>query len=234
MTLDAPPTPTPFSVALREATWAKHEGVDPSSSSTTEPVDEGPGILGALLDGDLHLDDYAALTAQQYFIYQVLDEAAQRWRDHPLAGRFVFDELSRTAAFDADLSVLVGPQWRDSIRPIASTARYVARLRQVCLDWPGGFVAHHYTRFLGDLSGGQAFRSAINDAYGFADGPGVRFYVFDAIDDITDFKNRYRAELDAAGWSQDERRRIIDEVLTAYDYNGSILSELGTMMRRSV
>lgn len=230
MTLDAPPTP--FSVALRQATWARHEGVDPTSTTESEPA--GPSVLGALLDGELHMDDYTALHSQQYFVYQVLDEAAAHWEGHPVAGLFCFPELSRAAAFDQDLSMLIGPDWRDQITPIAATQRYLDRLREVCFDWPGGFIAHHYTRYLGDLSGGQAFRAAANDTYGFGDGPGVSFYVFSRIPDVTAFKNEYRSRLDAAEFDGPERDRVIAEVLSAYDYNSDVLAELSTMMRRSV
>ncbi|GAA4906687.1 heme oxygenase [Stackebrandtia albiflava] len=229
MTLDAPTTP--FSAALRQATWARHEGVVPSEGES-EP--DGPGVLAALLAGELHLDDYTALHAQQFFVYDVLDEASRAMAGDPVAGPFCVPELSRAAAFDADLSMLIGADWRDRITPLAATTRYVDRLRRVCFDWPGGFVAHHYTRFLGDLSGGQAFRAAANDSYGFGDGPGVSFYVFDGIGDLTEFKQGYRARLDAAGFGPEERRRVIAEVLDAYDYNEALLAELARGMRRSV
>ena len=230
MTTEAPPTP--FSVALRKATWARHEGID--ATKKTEPEPEDPSILGALLDGELHLDDYTALHSQQYFVYRLLDEATEHWRDHPVAGRFCYPELSRAQAFDADLSLLIGPNWREEIAPIASTRTYLNRLQEICFDWPGGFIAHHYTRYLGDLSGGQAFRAAINNTYGFNDGPGVSFYVFDEIPKPAEFKDGYRAQLDAAGFDGDERDRVIAEVLDAYDYNSNVLGELTGMMRRSV
>lgn len=230
MPLDAPPSP--FSTALREATWARHEGI--ATDDDASPGDDEPGVLGALLDGSLHLDDFTAWTAQQYFVYEALDEAARVWHDDPVVSWFARVEVSRLAAFDADLSLLIGANWRDGISPNASTLRYTDRIREVGRDWPGGFVAHHYTRYLGDMSGGQAFRAAANDLYGFADGPGVSFYVFDQLGDLTEFKNRYRARLDAAGFDAAERRRIIDEVLGAYDHNEALLSELVATMRRSV
>ncbi|MFD0556319.1 heme oxygenase [Stackebrandtia endophytica] len=231
MTLDAPPTP--FSVALRQATWARHEGISQAADPDETTSDE-TDLLGALLSGDLHLDDYTALHAQQYFVYRLLDEAQEALRDHPVAGRFNFPELGRAAAFEADLALLIGPDWRDRVEPIPATRRYLDRMREVCFDWAGGFIAHHYTRYLGDLSGGQAFRAAANDTYGFADGPGVSFYVFDSIPDATAFKDEYRSRLDSAGFTGDERDRVIAEVLGAYDFNGAVLSELGTRMRRSV
>ncbi|MGH8878916.1 MAG: heme oxygenase (biliverdin-producing), partial [Stackebrandtia sp.] len=212
-------------------TWARHEGIAASDDSGG---DNEPGILGALLDGELHLDDYAAWTAQQYFVYEALDDAAAVMRSDAIAGGFATLKVSRMTAFNADLSLLMGPHWRERISPNDATRRYTDRIREVGMTWPGGFVAHHYTRYLGDMSGGQAFRSAANDLYGFADGPGVSFYLFDGIGDLTEFKDAYRAMLNAAGWDPAERQRIIDEVLDAYDHNEAVLSELAADMRRSV
>ncbi|CAM3399405.1 heme oxygenase (biliverdin-producing) [Stackebrandtia soli] len=231
MTLEAPAKP--FSVMLREATWARHEGI---ASTEDTPAEETPekGILGSLFDGELHLDDFTAWTAQQYFVYDVIESAAEHWHGHAVAGPFVLDDMTRRTALETDLATLVGADWRETISPLASTTRYLDRLREVCFDWPGGFVAHQYTRYLGDMSGGQAFRQAANDLYGFADGPGVGFYVFDRIADLTAFKSDYRALLDNAPWDDEERQRIIAEVLDAYDYNEGFLTELARGMRRSV
>lgn len=231
MTIHAPVTP--FSRQLREATWARHESVDPTGDDADEAAgDDEPGILAALLDGELHLDDYAAMSGQLYFVYKALDEASRLWRDDPVAGPFVDPKLSRLTAIDADMTLLRGKDWRDSLDPLPSTRRYLTRLGEI--DSAGSFVAHHYTRYLGDLSGGQAFRAAANATYGFADGAGVKLYIFDGIADCAAYKQQYRRELDNANWDARQRERIIDEVLDAYDFNEAILCELSKTMKRSV
>jgi hypothetical protein len=63
---------------------------------------------------------------------------------------------------------------------LPATERYVARLHAVTSGEPA-FVAHHYTRYLADLSGGQYLGPAIAAAYGRS-GDGHRFFVFEGVD----------------------------------------------------
>ncbi|WP_395110079.1 biliverdin-producing heme oxygenase, partial [Actinomadura sp. SCN-SB] len=108
--------------------------------------------------------------------------------------------------------------------------RYCARLREVCFDWPGGFVAHHYTRYLGDLSGGQYIGVQVRKNLGLAAGDdGVRFYRFPG--EPKSYKDRYRALLDDAPWDRAERARIIAEVKRAYRLNAAVTADLGRDLR---
>ena len=61
--------------------------------------------------------------------------------------------------------------------------------------WPGGFVAHHYTRYLGDLSGGIFIGRVMQRRFGF-DTNGIGFYLFADIADPRAFKDVYREQLD--------------------------------------
>ena len=204
-----------FSAALRTMTWDEHQKA------------EFAGYMQALMDGRLPLAAYADMVAQHYFAYRVLEEAAEAMRHDPVAGRFVFDELTRLPALERDLEHLVGADWRNRIRANAATERYCERLREVCFDWPGGFVAHSYTRYLGDLSGGQAIGVSVQRIYGLADGRGVQFYHFPGIPKRREFKDGYRRQLDQADWSAEEQARVVDEVLLAYRLNTDVLVELG-------
>ena len=76
--------------------------------------------------------------------------------------------------------------------------------------WPAGFVAHHYTRYLGDLSGGQLVRKALQREYGLGE-EGTAFYAFPGVA-VGAVKRRYREMLDAAPWDEAERARFVDEV----------------------
>lgn len=213
----------PFSVRIREASWSRHQSLDP----TAEDEPSRPGVFERLFDGSLELSDYTRWHAQQYFVYEAIEAAGETLRGDPVAGPFVFDELLRLDSIAADLEFLIGPGWRAVIDPLPSTRRYVERVEEIARAWPGGYIAHSYTRYLGDLSGGQRFGKAARKSFGF-DGPGAGFYEFGAIEDPKAFKESYRSRLDALDLSEPERRRLVDEVLIAYDHNGAVLSELAT------
>jgi len=181
--------------------------------------------MSTLLRGERTRDDYISLVAQHYFIYEALENATDRMRQESVASRFISDGLTRLPALESDLAFLLGDGWRDRIAPLPSTARYVARINQVGSTWPGGFVAHHYTRYLGDLSGGIHIGRVLKRQFGF-DTNGIGFYLFGDIADPAEFKNVYRDELDAAPWDEAEKERVIAEVLAAYRFNTEVFEDL--------
>jgi len=205
--------PIPFSTALRERSSRAHSG------------SESAGFMAGLLKGEGTREDYIALVTQHYFIYQALEAATDRMRSDPVASAFITDKLTRLPALEADLEFLVGPDWREQIRTLETTTRYVERINRVGATWPGGFVAHHYTRYLGDLSGGLHIGKVMARRFGFETN-GIGFYLFDEIADPRAFKDVYRAQLDAAPWDEAEKERVIDEVLLAYRFNTELFEEL--------
>lgn len=208
-------TVIPFSQALRERTSSGH------SSS------EGADFMSDLMTGKGSKEDYIALVAQHFFIYEALEAAADRMRADAVAAPFISDKLTRLPAIVQDLEFLIGPDWREQIAPLPTTARYVARINEVGAVWPGGFVAHHYTRYLGDLSGGQIIRTLMQRQFGF-DTNGVGFYLFGDIAKPREFKDTYREQLDAVPWDDEEQARVIDEVMVAYRFNTDLFRDLAT------
>ena len=209
MTLTGPPT-NRLSVRLRSGTRQDHDAA------------QGSGFLDALAAGTLPRTAYADLAAQHWFIYETLEQAAAVMADDPVAGPFVFPELTRLPALSDDLVTLLGPEPQFSPRP--ATEEYRARLRAVAFDQPWGFIAHHYTRYLGDLSGGQYLGPAIAGAYGL-NGAGHRFFVFEGVSPPA-FRTRYRELLDQLSFSPADEQRFLDEVAEAYRLNIAVLREL--------
>lgn len=203
----------PFSTALRERSRNAHSG------------SEHAGFMSDLMRGKGTRDDYVALVAQHWFIYDALERAAEHMRLDPIAAPFISDKLTRLPAIEADLAFLIGDDWRERIEPLPTTERYVARIDEVSADWPGGFVAHHYTRYLGDLSGGQFIGKLMARQFGFETN-GIGFYLFAEIADPAAFKDVYREQLDAVPWDAAERGRVIDEVLVAYQFNTDLFVDL--------
>jgi len=218
-----------FSARIREASWSRHQGLDPSAE---EAAEREPGLFDRLFDGSLSVDDYTRWHAQQFFVYEAIENAAAKYADDPVAGPFVFDELARVAAIEADLRFLMGPKWRSGIEPLPATRAYVDRISEACADGPGGYIAHAYTRYLGDLSGGQAFGKAARRNYGF-DGEGASFYVFAGIASPKAFKEEYRSRLDAVDLPEADLDGVIEEILVAYDHNGAVLSALGESLGKN-
>ncbi|NDU73259.1 biliverdin-producing heme oxygenase [Actinomadura sp. DSM 109109] len=209
----------PFSARLRAATWSDHGDNETSA------------YMSALVEGRLAPDEYAVLVAQLHPVYDLLEQAADRMAADPVAGAFDLPGLRRREALETDLAHFYGPRWRSRVEPNPSTARYCERLREACFDWPGGFVAHHYTRYLGDLSGGQYIGLQVRKALGLSTGAdGVRFYRFPGKPKA--YKDTYRGLLDRAPWDGAEQCRVIAEVRTAYRLNAALTAELDGRPRR--
>lgn len=202
-----------FSERIKSETDAAHRETEESR------------FIGALLGGELTTAGYTALLRQSYLIYTALEAAGRGHSDNELVRPFLSDDLLRVAALEADLEFLDGAAWREKVVALPSTQKYVERLEEVAFDWPAGFVAHHYLRYMGDLSGGQIIRRMLERAYGF-ETDGLRFYIFDGIPKPKPFKDAYRANLDSLDISAAEQQRFIDEVSLAFTFNGALFADL--------
>ena len=207
---------TPFSTLIRTASHEQHTEAETSS------------FMGDLLGGRLAVDAYARYTEQLWFVYRALEDGAEALREDPVAGPFIQTELFRTTALEQDLAHLRGPDWRAGVSPLPATVAYAERVAECARDWPAGYVAHHYTRYLGDLSGGQIIRDKAERTWGFErKGDGVRFYVFEEIGNPAAFKRAYRELLDGVNADDLEKQRIVDECKRAFDFNSAVFHQLG-------
>lgn len=208
-------TATPFSTLIRVASHEKHTEVNTST------------FMSDLLGRRFGVEAYTRYTEQLWFVYRALEGAAGPLERDPVAGPFIRPELMRTDALERDLTHLRGAHWREGLEPLPATAAYAARITECARTWPAGYVAHHYTRYLGDLSGGQVVRDMAEKTWGFArKGDGVRFYVFEEIANPAAFKRAYRELLDAVPTDDLEKQRIIEECHRAFDFNGAVFHEL--------
>lgn len=205
----------PFSARIRSATARQHEQAENSS------------FIGDMLGGALGIDSYHRYTGQLWFVYRALESRWAELAADPVAGPFIKPELARTAELERDLAALLGAGWREEVTPLPATRTYAERIEECARDWPAGYVAHHYTRYLGDLSGGQVIRGTAEKLWDLPRrGDGVRFYVFDGIANPAAFKREYRALLDDLNVDELERRRVLEESQRAFDYNTALFAEL--------
>ncbi|MFF9686124.1 heme oxygenase (biliverdin-producing) [Streptomyces sp. NPDC014623] len=214
--MDPTATTTPFSTLIRTASHEQHTEAESSA------------FMSDMLGGRLGVDAYTRYTEQLWFVYRALEDGAQALREDPVAGPFVQPELMRTAELERDLAHLRGEGWREGLEPLPATAAYAARVTRCAREWPAGYIAHHYTRYLGDLSGGQIIRGTAERTWGFErKGDGVRFYVFEQIPNPAAFKREYRELLDAVNADDLEKQRIVDECRRAFALNTAVFRELG-------
>lgn len=211
-----------FSAQIRTATHALHMEAHDST------------FMSGLLGGRFGVEAFTRYTEQLWFVYEALEAAAGPLAPDPVAGPFIRPELFRLASLERDLAHLRGPDWRSGLSALPATRAYVARIEECARDWPAGYVAHHYTRYLGDLSGGQVVRDRAERIWGFAGrGDGVRFYVFEEIGNPAAFKRTYRALLDGIAVDELERQRVVAESQRAFRLNTAVFGELAAEFRVS-
>ncbi|MCD9874338.1 biliverdin-producing heme oxygenase [Streptomyces guryensis] len=211
-----------FSTVIRTASHEQHMEAETST------------FMSDLLGGRLGVAAYARYTEQLWFVYEALEAGAERLASDPVAGPFIRPELFRLAALERDLAHLRGAGWRTGLSALPATQAYAARVRECAEQWPGGYVAHHYTRYLGDLSGGQIIRGTAEKTWGFErKGDGVRFYVFEGIGNPAAFKRDYRELLDGVRADDLEKQRIVAECKSAFALNTGVFRALGEEFRLS-
>ncbi|CAJ1362981.1 unnamed protein product [Effrenium voratum] len=104
---------------------------------------------------------YAQFVVNLFHIYRALEEALEANAEHVLIESLHFpDELERTETLRQDAEFYLGSNWQQESMPSRTTREYVARLQQLRAEAPELLVPHAYTRYLGDLSGGQLLRRA--------------------------------------------------------------------------
>ncbi|MER7927990.1 biliverdin-producing heme oxygenase [Streptomyces sp. NPDC096057] len=205
-----------FSTVIRTASHEQHMEAETST------------FMSDLLGGRLGVDAYARYTEQLWFVYEALEAGAERLAADPVAGAFIRPELFRLPALERDLAHLRGADWRSGLTALPATRAYAERVRECAEEWPAGYIAHHYTRYLGDLSGGQIIRDKAERTWGFSrKGDGVRFYVFEGIGNPAAFKRGYRELLDGVGVDDLEKQRVVAECKRAFALNTGVFRALG-------
>jgi heme oxygenase len=203
----------PLSVAMREGSMAEHKQA------------EGSAFVERLLGGEVNERGYVQFLGRLRMIYTAMETAGRELRDDPIVSAVYDPLLERLDHLDADLD-----HWSAGHPPVISSPvadAYVARL-EASTEWGGLFLAHHYTRYLGDLSGGQAFGTVLRREFGLTDKVGTAFYTFTEIPKPKPYKDAYRARLDALGLDRAEIGRVVGEVKAAFNLNQQLFAELST------
>lgn len=202
-----------LSTALREGTKKAHT------------MAENTGFIACFLKGTVEPTSYRKLVANLYFVYSAMEEEMQKHQNHPILGSLYFPELNRKGSLEEDLAYYFGSNWRDQVAPSEAAKAYVARIHEVGEKSPELMIAHLYTRYMGDLSGGQILKKIAQNAMNLSEG-GTRFYEFENIPDEKAFKKMYRERLDGVDVDAATVDRIVEEANDAFGMNMTMFKEL--------
>lgn len=207
LTVDA----TDVAAIVRERTMDAHR------SAESKP------FITALMKGELDLAAYTRYLAQLAWIYEALESRPSQPGDPAIIDAH---RLDRFAAMESDLAALGTSTWRTEHPALPATAAYADHLRAIAPDDLPRYLAHHYTRYLGDLSGGQAIARLVARHYD-ASPEQLSFFRFSEIDDIVLYKRAYRENLNALGFDAAEVDAFVNEADAAFDFNSAVFDALG-------
>lgn len=175
---------------------------------------------------------YQHLIVNLHYVYTALEESLDACWEHELLEPLYFpDELRRTPSLHRDAEYFLGEAWKGQSEPSEATRAYVQRIREVAQKSPELLLSHAYTRYLGDLSGGQTLARAAQRGMKLPeDGSGVHFFKFKRIPDTEKFKNMYRALLDSLTVSKETATRLVMEANAAFAFNIRLFEELDVML----
>lgn len=210
----------PLSQQLREGTKAAHT------------MAENVGFVKCFLKGSVERSSYRQLLANFYFIYDALETALETHKDHPILAGLYYPQLYRRTSLEQDLRYYYGPSWQTQAKPTPAAKRYVEIIEGLSQKNPTLLIAHGYTRYIGDLSGGQILKEIAERSMGLVDGLGTAFYHFDQIPDAKQFKQEYRAALDKLAVDAQVAQSIVDEAIASFRLNMHLFEELeGSLIR---
>jgi heme oxygenase len=194
------------------------------SHSMAENVSFVKSFLGGVVDKN----SYRTLVANLYFVYSAIEEEIEKNKDHPSISLIYFPELNRKKSLEKDLEYYYGLDWSNIVSPSNVTQAYVDRIHSIGKHQPELLVSHAYTRYMGDLSGGQILKNIAKNAMKLSGDEGTEFYVFRDINDEKEFKKQYRDALNLISVTDKQIDLVISEANVAFNLNMKMFQELNS------
>jgi heme oxygenase len=168
-----------------------------------------------------------------------MEELLEQHKEHHVVKIIHFPhELNRKESLIQDLEFFYGQdRVADLIDPKNMTPavqKYVQAMKDACEKSPALLIAHSYSRYLGDLSGGQILAKRLkkhvlkldeNDST-WDTTNGLNFYNFQNLGNQADFKNFYRERLNAAKVDEKTRDLIVAEAVQSFELNIDLFDEI--------
>lgn len=213
-----PEAPAALSEELKSHTAAAHSAAEDSS------------FVAELMGGSLDAGALVSLLDQSLVIYRALETALTAHVDHPQLGAFIDPKLARVAALEADMVYHHGADWEAQltdgrIEIVPATRAYAEALATLGAESIEFLLAHHYVRYMGDLSGGQIIQRLVQRHYGIAD-EGLNFYTFTEIEKAKPYKDGYRDLMDTADFTREQKDLILAHASDSFELNRAVFVDL--------
>lgn len=203
-------------------------------TSKAHSMAENVSFVKSFLSGVIDKTSYTAMLSNLYFVYLSMEEAMEKNKEHECIKPIYFPELNRTESLKEDLNFYYGAAWEDTLKPSEATQEYMKRISDLSEKRPELLVAHAYTRYLGDLSGGQILKKIAQRAMNLQSTQGLSFYEFNDIKDEQSFKQNYKAQLDNLPVTPEVMDQIVAEANVSFNLNMKMFQELETSFIRII
>ena len=190
---------------------------------------ERTGIIRDLLRGEATREGYILLLRNLLPAYQAMEQGLERHRGSPALGRLAEYRLDRAPALESDLVALCGERWSQGIPLLAAGELYARRIEKAAEGDGTRLIAHAYTRYLGDLSGGQILQRLLARSIKLRPSE-LSFYDFSRFSDLDALKADYRQALDRAGALAPDRQALIEEGAIAFSLNIDLSCAIKSML----
>ena len=186
---------------------------------------ENTAFVSGFFKGIATQSAFANLVTSLYFVYQAMENEFENASDASVKS-LDYSELRRVNSLEKDMEFFYGPEWAGIIAPSFATKKYVARIEEIGKSQPELLIAHQYTRYLGDLFGGQMMGGMASKSLGLEPGQGTSFYQFDDILDTKAFIDEWYTNLNKLDLTDKQKEAIVDEANLVFALNIEILEEL--------
>ncbi|KAI9289798.1 heme oxygenase-domain-containing protein [Umbelopsis sp. AD052] len=221
--------------AMREGTKAVHKAAENSV------------FTKRFLRGQINRDEYGRYINSLYFVYNSMEALLEKHKEHPTVKLIYFPtEVNRKQSLLQDLEYYYGKdQVPDLIaldKMTPAVREYVDAMESACAKNPALLIAHSYSRYLGDLSGGQIlakrlkthiFHLSEKDAE-WDTTEGLNFYHFEAIGNVPEFKEMYRERLNAARVDAATRDLVVTEAVKSFQLNIALFDEVEELSQKKL
>jgi heme oxygenase (biliverdin-producing, ferredoxin) len=179
---------------------------------------ERTGIIRDLLQGEASRQGYILLLRNLLPAYQAMERGLESHRGSSALAALAGYKFARAPAIESDLAAMCGEDRIYDIPLLVAGKQYANRIRKAAEGNGVRLIAHAYTRYLGDLSGGQILQRLLARSLQLRPSE-LSFYDFPRFSDLEALKVNYRKALDQAGAHVVDFHALVEEGAIAFSLN---------------